>query len=895
MKKILLVDGNALIFRAYYASVAMGTFMSTKDGTPTSAVYPFINMLNSLLGAREYYDIKVAFDKGKKTFRHDKLPDYKAGRKQTPPDLVTQFALVREYLNAAGIDWYEFDYIEADDIIGTIAKIAEKEFEVEILSSDQDMYQLISKNTSIVTPKSGAKDIQIFNTESLFEKWGVTPEQVVDYKGLKGDSSDNLKGVAGIGDKTATQLIQEFGSIEGIYKNINSITGAKQKKLIEGEESAYLCKEIATIKRDVEINDLEFKQYTINTESYVEFLKKYEMFSILKKLNIEKPVEEKMEYKVIRKWEKHYEDEINYIFLETFSDNYHTTNVVGISIVNEKGNFFFDIDNATEVTLFNWQDDLKDANLQDFLLNTSVEFKTYDIKKTIYALEKIGYKVLPEQFTYDMMVACYVLDPNVKSIFEKHIYLIDSSIDLESVDDVFGKGAKKTTVIDNVVKETYIVKKSVLIQQLEQDIIKQLKDNEQFELYEKIELPFIFVLLEMEKNGVLINRDELKKQTEDILVKLEKIESEIKKSVKEFIDEDFNIASPKQLKELLFDKLQLKDYNKGSTDRETLDLLVDQHLIITPIIKYRKLSKLYSTYLKGFEKYITKENKVHTIFNQTLTNTGRLSSIEPNLQNISVRDEEQKNVRKIFVTDNSSEFMSYDYSQIELRVLADIANETNMIDIFASDGDIHKESARKIFDLDMDAEIDSDMRRTAKIFNFGIIYGLSDFGLAKDLKISITEAKEFIESYFRTFPNVLKFKTEVVEFARNNGYVLTQANRRRYINELKNPNKNIKMFGERIAVNMPVQGTAADILKVAMVDIFNEFKSLKIKSKLVAQIHDEIIVEVIRDEKKVVDSIIMNCMQNAYNNLFKIVNKNNTSKCKLLINKSCGKTWFDLK
>ncbi|WP_339030253.1 DNA polymerase I [Spiroplasma endosymbiont of Cantharis nigra] len=895
--KFLLVDGNALIFRAFYSSYGRAT-LTTKSGIPTNAVYSFINMLMNIIEKNDYFCVKVAFDKGKKTFRHDKLKDYKAGRVKTPSELVLQFPIVREFLTNANIEWFEVDNFEADDIIGSISKTLESNIDAEthILTSDQDMYQLISDKTFVLSPQIGTSELVVYNREKLFEKWGVTPEQVIDYKGLRGDSSDNIKGVAGIGEKTAKDLLQEFNTLENIYNNLEKIKGAKQLKLISGKEDAFLSKEIATIYKDMDFNDIDFNKTEINFIALKDFFVKYEMNSLLKKYsskNSEEPKESKLEYIVLNKWDSKYNDSANYIYLETLNDNYHTSDIIGMAIVNSKGNFYYSFNTSETINIFNWNNSVIDEQFQAFL--KKAKFKTYDVKKTIIALMKMGYQINPDLFIYDMMIACYVINSNVKSTFDQHTIMIDPSIETKTFEEVFGKGVKKTQVIDEKIKMDYILNKVLLIKKDEEEILKLLNDNNQTSLYEKIEFEFAKVLIDMELEGIQVDRNELAKQEKNILQLLVDLELEIKEELKEYIDDDFNIASPKQLKELFFDKLKLPDYNKGSTDRETLDYLEDKHPVISKIIAFRKYNKLHSTYLKGFEKFIHPDNKVHTIFNQTLTNTGRLSSSYPNIQNISVRDEEQKNVRKIFVTKEDNIYLSFDYSQIELRVLADIVNEEKLIEIFSMKRDIHSEAARSIFKLSQDEKISSEQRRVAKVFNFGILYGLSDFGLAKDLKISIPQAKEYIKAYYEAFPQILKFKEEVIKFGYENGYVETLGNRRRYIYELSNSNYMIKQFGERAAVNAPIQGTAADILKVAMINVFKNLKAQNLQSKMIAQIHDEVILLVKKQELEKVKTMVLKTMQEAYNDLLMIANKNRTALVELEINYSQANDWFNLK
>ncbi|AUF83370.1 DNA polymerase I [Mesoplasma syrphidae] len=903
-KKILLVDGNSLIFRAYFAGAYRGTILTTSTGIPTNAVFSFANMITSLLSNREYYDVKVAFDKGKKTFRHEMLKDYKAGRSQTPDELVQQFPIVREFLDAANISWYELDNIEADDIIGSLTKTIENEIEdcdVEILTSDKDMFQLISDKTVVLIPVSGTSDLKTFGKAELFEKWACTPEQVVDLKGLMGDASDNLKGVAGIGEKTAIKLLTEYGSIEKIYKNLDSIKGAVKIKLEADKDSAFLCKKIATIATNTHVDNLEFRKLNLSINSLVEFLRKYEMFSVTKRLsNRAEQInnEEKHEYQILSSWSNEYACEENSIYVESLEENYHRGQIIGIAISNQKGNFFINFSNiARQLSIFDHNEPEKnfDVALDTFLKNLSYKKSTYDIKRTVTLLKMAGYNVSYDAFDYDMMVASYALNANVKSLFVDHLRLVSPELNITEDEYIYGKGAKRTGEIDLDSKAMFITKKALYIKMTKPDVYEKLKETNQIDLYEKIDLPFVKVLYTTEQNGILIDRQELKAQTLNILNKVNELELHMRDILGDQINDSFNFASPKQIQELLFEKLGLPNLAKGSTGKETLEKLRTEHAVVNLLLEHRKYSKLYSTYLRGFEKFIFDDGKVHTIFNQTLTNTGRLSSSEPNIQNISIHDPAQKEVRKIFVTEDDTLFYSFDYSQIELRVLAQMGNEKTLIDIFNNQRDVHSEAARMIYKLKDNEKVSPEMRRVAKVFNFGIIYGLSDFGLSNDLNISIPEAKNFITAYYEAFPEIATFKSKEIEFAKANGFALTLANRKRKIDELKSTNYQLRQFGERVAVNMPIQGTAADILKVAMINIYNELNKAQLSSKIVAQIHDEIIFEIKNNESQKAVEIIISEMEIAMQKMFEILNLNNEIKVSLSVTQASGENWFKLK
>ncbi|CEA11106.1 DNA polymerase I [Mycoplasma capricolum] len=908
--KILVVDGNSLIFRAFYATAYSPntSLLKTKSGVLTNAVYSFINMLLSVIHQRGPYDhILIAFDKGKKTFRHDLLSDYKANRIKTPNELVEQFSIVREFLTKANIQWFEQENIEADDIVGSICKYAEKQFDdlqAEILSSDKDMYQLITNKAICLNPVQGVNELEEVDTNKLFEKWQISPNQVPDYKAIVGDSSDNLKGVNGIGQKGAIKLIQQYESLENIYNNLEQLKGAIKTKLEQDKKMAFLCKDLATIKTDVTLENFSFKKLDFNVDNIYEFLNKYEMYSLKKRftniLNLDfNPYQNKkqnLDVKIINSWSKDYEDSINYLYVESLEEDYHKDKIIGIGISNNKGNFYLDFKNKAQQLSFFEDTTLSstDSLFEEFLNNPNLKKYTYDIKKTTYLLKNHKYNVLASNFDFDFMVACYSLNANVVSDLSNQIKLVDNLIELETIDQIFGKGVKKNPDIDLYIKSKYISKKAHLLKKYSDQLIEQLKQTNTYYLYLKIDHPLIEVLYDIEVQGILIDKEQLKLQTQQILKKINHIEWQMKILVAEEIDNNFNFSSPKQIQELLFDKLKLPNLEKGTTSKEVLEKLITYHPIINLLLEHRKYTKLYTTYLKGFEKFIFDDNKVHTIFNHTLTNTGRLSSSYPNIQNISIRDNEQKEVRKIFITNNNKTFLSYDYSQIELRVLAQMSKERNLINAFNQNADIHLQAAKLIFNLS-DDQITSEQRRIAKVFNFGILYGLTDFGLASDLNMNVNQAKQMIKDYYSAFPSLLDFKEKQVEIATNQGYITTLSNRRRYINELNSTNHNIRQFGKRIAVNTPIQGTASDILKVAMISIYKKLKEQNLDAKIICQIHDEIILEVDDNQLEQTKKIVVSELENALEKLFLDLNIKEQVVVKLKVGESVGKTWFDLK
>lgn len=900
MKKILLIDGNSIIFRAYYGQAYQGYSLTTSNGVPTSAVLTFINMVTNILRERQYYDVKVAFDKGKKTFRHEKLENYKAGRNATPPELIEQFPIAREFLDSANIDWFELENFEADDLIGTIVKKAEEcdeEFEIEIFSSDKDMFQLISPKTKIVTSEKG--NITFFGEQELMEKYSVAPKQVPDLKGLMGDSSDNLKGVEGVGQKTAAKLLIEYNDLNNIYQNIEKIKGALKDKLIKDQESAFLCKEIATIFCDIQLDNLKFKKLNINLESLMQFLQKYEMKSLVDKLTklaniinqeyrnetIDKNIEKNnnsIRYEKLEKLELKHLSQENYIYVESFESNYHKGQILALIIVNEKGNFIIN----------NW---LSDENFKSFLKSNKFLKITFDIKKVWTLFKNCDLEFDKSSFIFDHMVAMYIIDSNLSSKIQNINLILNNNELIISDDDVYGKGVKKTFDIDEKIKNSFSISKALCLKNSHKPMIEILKNNNQFDLYQNIEFPLIHVIYNIEQQGILIDKKELANQTLANLKKIDKLEELMHFTLKDKVDSNFNFSSPKQIKELLFDTLDIEWNKKQSTDKEVLEKLVGKHPVVELLLEHRKISKLYSTYLRGFEKFIFSDNKVHTILNQTLTNTGRLSSSDPNIQNISIKDDIQKEVRKIFICDSDKVFLSFDYSQIELRVLAQLGDEENLLNIFKSKRDVHDEAARLIFNLNNDELVTSDQRRTAKIFNFGIIYGLSGYGLSNDLNISILQANLYIQNYYKAFPKFEKYKQSLINFAKKEGYSKTITNRTRKIEELFSPMHQIREFGKRIAVNMPIQGTAADILKVAMIKIHEEICTNQLSIKMVAQIHDEIIFEIPKLDNHNLIKIIETKMQEAFKDLLILTNQNYEIKVDLDVNWSVGSNWFELK
>ena len=858
MKKVILVDGNNLLFRSYYATAYSGNLMRNSKGFPTNALYGFTNMLNKIIREELCEYMIVAFDKGK-TFRHEKYEGYKDGRIKTPDDLVMQFKPSRELTNALGVKCFEIDNYEADDIIGTYAKMIDETegYEGLIVSSDKDLLQLISPKVKVKLLKT--HDFVMMDEEEFKKTYGLDPIKMIDIKGLMGDPSDNIPGVKGIGEKTALKLLNEYGSIEGIYDHIDEISGSTHQKLVDGKESAFESKEIATIYKEVPVlyslEELKKDEPTDKLRSIYEDLEFYSFLKDTKEI-------EKRENKAIKpiivtdNSELKLKDKIS-VFIECDNTNYHNGNLLGVSIYDGENSYFINKD------LF--------INNKDLL--KGYEIYTYDAKKNIVLLNKYGIKF--DNCTFDSMIAAYILNYNVKddcgyiaSNFNYDCVLYSDLLEKELTDELLSiEGAKKAKFI-------YETKES---------FIDQMKAEKSFDLFNNIEMKLIPVLASMEIEGIKVDISVLRKMGEELEERINALEKEIY----EISGEEFNIQSPKQLGEILFDKLQIpypkKKKTSYSTSREILDRVVDYNPIVNKIIDFRTLSKLYSTYIIGIEKAVKDDSHLHTIYTQTLTRTGRLSSIEPNLQNIPIRYEEGKLIRKAFIPEENSVFISSDYSQIELRIFAHMSNDENMISAFNSNIDIHTKTAMDIFHVS-EKEVTKLMRRQAKAVNFGILYGISNFGLAEDIGTDIKTAKEFMNSYLTSFPRIAEYNKKVIDDAYKNGYVLTIMNRKRKIEELNNTNYMIRTQGERIAQNTPVQGSAADILKLAMINIFEEFNKKKLKSKMILQIHDELIFNVYKDEIDVVKNIVKDKMENVY--------KLNVP---LIVDIEEGKNWYDTK
>lgn len=833
MEKVVLVDGNNLLFRSYYATAYSGNFMKNSRGFPTNGLYGFVNMINKIINEEKPKYMMVAFDIGK-TFRHEKYDEYKGGRAETPDELKSQFPVAKEILNCMGIKYLEKDLYEADDIIGTFAKMIDESslYEGLIVSSDKDLLQLISDKVTVKLLKT--KDYIMMNHDTFVDTYGIEPIRMIDLKGLMGDASDNIPGVKGIGEKTALKLLSTYDTIEDIYNNIEQIKGAVKNKLIDGRKQAIDSKDLATIYRevplDVTFDDIKYT-YTFS-EELMNLYKELEFYSFIKKNDMKREKED-IEVKVIYDTKAlNITDDVS-VYVDISDSNYHRGVIEGISIYNDSNSIYIPGDNIGDLSYIK-------GNIY-----------TYDAKRLYVSFLKKNINL--DTITSDIMIAAYLVNYNVSDDIAK--------LALELGYDIPGPNKNEDISIED--KAKIGISKAKFIYETKDLFDKKMQEEGVFDLYNNIELPLSFVLGRMEYTGIKCDSSVLDKMGLDIRSKV----SEIQNSIYDLAGNVFNISSPKQLGEVLFDKLGLPHGKKGksgnySTDEATLSKLID-YPIIQLILEYRMLTKLENTYIEGLKSNIMADGRIHTIYTQTITATGRLSSIAPNLQNIPVRNEYGRLIRKSFVSDKDSVILSSDYSQIELRMFAHLASIDSMRDAFINNFDIHTHTASLIYHVPMD-KVTKNMRRSAKAVNFGIIYGISSYGLAKDLNISVKEAKDFINNYFETYPGIRDYMAKIVLEAHEVGYVKTIMGRKRVINELKNKNYNIRSMGERMALNTPIQGSSADILKKAMIEIDREFAKRGLKSRMLLQIHDELVFNVLVDEEEIVKKIVKNIMENTY-------------------------------
>ena len=851
MNKILLVDGNNLIFRNYYATAYSGVIMSNSKGFHTNALYGFINTMNKIIREEKPEYILVAFDKGK-TFRHSAYSEYKAGRSDTPSELKEQFPVAKEVLNAMGIKYFEMDNYEADDIIGTLSSLAhkDKDFDCEIVSSDKDLLQLIEDDVVVKVVKSN--EYIIMDRDNFKKTYEIEPIRMIDLKALMGDPSDNIPGVQGIGEKTAIKLLKEYDNIDNLYDHIDEIKGKLQEKLITDKENCYKSRELATIVKDIKlefglkdckykgIDNIKFKSILEELE-FKSLLRKYDLMGEVSSNEVKEVKSSELKIKDIKDFDSSKEFSF---YIETRGEVYSKSEILGISLYDGKYSYFIDKEDILKY--------------KDIFENKTNKI-TYDLKKAIVVLNNLGIKI--RNCSFDTLIAAYLCDFIVKDDIAVLAQNFDYEIDLYV--DTFGSVKRPIEVsIDDLKKITG--NKAKFIYEVKDELLERIKEYDEEDLFYNIEMKLVEVLASMEIEGIKVDREYL----EDVKLELEEKMSSVEKEIYEIAGHEFNIMSPAQLADVLFVELEIPypkrvKNNKYSTSKDILDKISFVNPIVDKVLEYRMLSKLYSNYAVGLLSEIREDGRIHTTYTQTLTRTGRLSSISPNLQNIPARDEYGRLVRKAFVADDDSVLLSSDYSQVELRVFASMANAEDMIEAFKEDKDIHTKTASDIYHVPMN-EVTKAMRRTAKAVNFGIIYGISSFGLSEDLGINIGEAKEFIDKYLETFPGISEYMREEKDEAYKNGYVTTLMNRRRVIDELKSSNYMIRQSGERMALNTPIQGTAADILKKAMVELYEELNKCKLKSKILLQVHDELVLNVKNNELEEVKVLVKDIMENTF-------------------------------
>ncbi|MHD0397482.1 DNA polymerase I [Staphylococcus simulans] len=876
MEKLVLIDGNSLSFRAFYAL----PLLTNRAGIHTNATYGFAMLLEKIIKEEQPTHFLVAFDAGKTTFRHQTFKDYKGGRQKTPPELSEQFPLIRQLLDAYHIKHYELENYEADDIIGTLSKAADEAgFETIIVTGDRDLTQLASDNVTIYYTKKGVTDVDHYTPSFIAEKYnGLTPSQIIDMKGLMGDSSDNIPGIAGVGEKTAIKLLNQFDSVENLYNHLDEVSGKKLKEKLEnGHEDALMSKTLATINREspIEVTLEETKlPDEVDQTQKIELFKELDFKQMLNQIDVDADVESESErtYQIETDFSAIDFNQLQHaaIHFEVDEGDYLTADILKFGF---KADDHFVVVDADDIQ--------NHPELIKWLEDEQTEKYVYDAKKTYAEAHRL--KIDIKNITFDIMLASYILNPS-RSIDDVHSVVVDygQGYVTEAV-HVFGKGKKRQVPEDDVLNP-YIASILDAIDASTPVMIDALKAYNQLDLFNDLELPLARILGQMEEMGIYTDIEALKEMEREIQGKLDTLIARIHDAA----GEAFNINSPKQLGVVLFENLKLPVIKKTKTGYSTavdvLEQLQGEHPIIEDILEYRQLSKLQSTYVEGLQKVIQDDHRIHTHFNQTLAQTGRLSSVDPNLQNIPVRLEEGRRIRKAFKpAEADNVILSADYSQIELRVLAHITEDESMMNAFREGRDIHTATAMKVFGVEAD-EVDSLMRRQAKAVNFGIVYGISDYGLSQSLGITRKAAKKFIDDYLDSFPGVKQYMSDIVKDAKAKGYVETLLHRRRYIPDITSRNFNLRSFAERTAMNTPIQGSAADIIKLAMVNYDKAVKATDFNAHLLLQVHDELIFELPKDEVEAFSAFIEDIMDNAIE-----------LNVPLQVDTNYGPTWYDAK
>ncbi|WP_181349803.1 DNA polymerase I [Thalassobacillus sp. CUG 92003] len=878
-EKLVLIDGNSIAYRAFFAL----PLLNNDKGVYTNAIYGFTTMLLKILEEDRPTHMLVAFDAGKTTFRHETYKEYKGGRQKTPPELSEQLPLLKELLDAFSIPHYQLEQYEADDIIGTLVKQAEASgMDTNVISGDKDLLQLVSDKTSVTLTKKGITNVEAYDPAFMMEKMELRPDQIIDLKALMGDSSDNIPGIPGVGEKTAVKLLKQYDTIEAIFEHIDQVSGKKLKEKLENHQGdAYMSKELVTIQTqsplEIGLSDLEFKGYESYKVSH--HFKDLGFQSLLGRISSDEQEAESAESPHLQELTVDYPEELQQhhftgedsLVIEMLDDNYHYAPIEGLAIVNDTGKYFIPIEKAAASPAFKqWAEDRDQKK------------SVFDAKGTIVALLRNGIEI--QGIDFDLLLASYLVNPSENN---HDIPAISHRLGVTGVqydEEVYGKGAKLKRPDDETLAQ-HVVRKASLLYELKQQIEEQLKQNEQFTLYEELEMPLAVILGKMEHLGVKVDVQRLQEMQQELHDRLEAIKEDIYKMA----GTQFNLNSPKQLGPILFEQLGLPVIKKTktgySTSADVLEQLTDKHEIIPHILLYRQLSKLQSTYIEGLLKVVNEETgKIHTRFNQALTQTGRLSSTDPNLQNIPIRLKEGRKIRQAFIPSQPGwVIFASDYSQIELRVLAHMSQDVKLIEAFNSGRDIHTQTAMEVFGVKED-EIDGNMRRQAKAVNFGIVYGISDYGLSQSLSISRKDAQAFIDRYFESYPQVKAYMDNTVREAKEKGFVTTFMNRRRYLPDVTSRNFNRRSAAERTAMNTPIQGSAADIIKKAMIDLNAKLEAENMQANLLLQVHDELILEAPEDEIDQLKTMVQSVMEGTI-----------SLDVPLEVDYSYGSTWFDAK
>lgn len=856
-EKLVLIDGNSVAYRAFFAMHHQLDQFVNGAGLHTNAIYSFKRMLESIMDREQPTHALVAFDAGKTTFRHSFFEEYKAGRAKTPGEFREQLPYIRELVTDFGIKYYELANYEADDIIGTLATEADEAgYQVSIYSGDRDLTQLASDNVTVKVTLKGVSELEEYTPEHIAEKYQLTPNQIIDMKGLAGDKSDNIPGVTKVGEKTAIKLLTQFGTVEGVYEHIDELKASKMKEnLINDKEQALLSKRLATIDRHapIEITLADTKCQPVEVEKLRALYEELGFRQFLTQLDNENPVDEAemadIAYQVVETLTEDMFAPDMAVILDTLTDNYHIDDIIGVAWGNTEKIYV-----AAHVDL------LQEPLFKQWLTSDSNKWM-YDVKKNIVLLHRYGIDLSCQ--CDDVMIASYLLNTINQNNDLSAVANALGYYNIKRDEEVYGKG-KKLGIPEDEILFAHLAHKVAAINELMPKVITLLEEKNQKHLYDDMELPMAHVLAQMEIQGITVNSQTLKQIGADLSERI----ADLQQKIYEEAGEEFNLNSPKQLGEILFEKMGLPVIKKTktgySTSVDVLNKLRPDAPIVDDILSYRQLAKLQSTYIVGLLKQIHSDGKIHTRYLQTLTQTGRLSSVDPNLQNIPVRLEEGRNIRKAFVPSHKDwVIFSSDYSQIELRVLAAISGDENLQAAFKEGEDIHDSTARRIFHLAADDVVTANMRRQAKAVNFGVVYGISDYGLSENLGISRKEAGAFIDTYLSHYPGVKQYMEDIVREAKDKGYVETIFHRRRYLPDINARNFNRRSFAERTAINSPIQGSAADILKIAMIKMAERLAHSDIQANLLLQVHDEVIFEVAPEDVEKLKELVEDTMTHA--------------------------------